>query len=316
MMTPALAAIRHTFPGAEIVVAANPLVAQLFSPHPCCDRVLVYDRKGDHSGAAGFLRFVRKLRSERFDLAILLQKAFEAALLTFLAGIPRRIGFSTDGRRLLLTGSVPLTDKVRSQHHSRHYLEMLKAFGITGGSGELQLVITPAEREHALKRLGEGCWLGVNPGAAYGSAKRWYPERFAQVADTLAEEFGFQVVVIGGPGEKAIGQDIVQQMRHQALNLVGETSVREMMAVIAHCSLIISNDSGPMHVAAALQVPTVAIFGPTDHTTTYPWTARYRVAYQNVECAPCLKRVCPTDHRCMILVTSEMVVSAAREILK
>ena len=316
MMTPALGAIRHTFPLAEIVVVANPLVAQLFIPHPYCDRVITYDRKGEHRGVPGFYRFVRQLRAERFDLAILLQKAIEAALLAFLASIPQRIGFSTDSRRLFLTSSVPLTSEIRQKHHSRHYLEMLKAFGITGKNDDLRLVITQAENDYALGLLGKGRWLAINPGAAYGSAKRWYPEKFADVADALAEEFSLQVVIIGGPGEKQIGRDIVSRMRYRPVNLVGETTVREMMAVIAHCSLIITNDSGPMHVAAALQVPTVAIFGPTDHTTTYPWTARYRVVRQNVECAPCLKRVCPTDHRCMTEVTSEMVVSAAREIIE
>jgi len=312
MMTPALGAVRETFPDAEIVVAANPLVAQLFSHHPWCDRVMVYDRKGPHKGVRGFLRFVREVRGEGFDLAILMQKAFEAALLTYLAKVPRRIGFSSDGRRFLLTSSTSLTSAVKRLHHSRHYLHMLRTFGIEGEAQNLTLKLTAEEEANAKERLGDGRWVAINPGAAYGSAKRWYPERFAAVADTLASELGLRVVLIGGPGEKQIGHDIEEMMAGECLNLVGETSVREMMAVISRSVLMVTNDSGPMHVAAALQVPIVAIFGPTDHTTTYPWSEQYQVVRAEVDCAPCLKRTCPTDHRCMLSVTSDDVVKAAK----
>lgn len=315
MMTPALAAIRQTYPDAEIVLIANPLVAQLFVHHPWCDRVIVYDRKGAHKGLVGLWRFSRQLRQERFDLAILLQKAFEAALLALLAGIPRRIGFFSDGRRLLLTGSTPLTYEVRCQHHSRHYLYMLRQFGIEGGDGELKLSVTEGENAWAKDTLGEGGWIALNPGAAYGSAKRWVPDRFAEVGDRLAREFGLRVVLTGGPGEGEIGRDIEAAMEEKPLNLIGLTSIREMMAIIALCRLMVSNDSGPMHVAAALGVPIVAVFGATDHTTTYPWTDRHRVVRAEVDCAPCLKRQCPTDHRCMEAVTADDVLSAAHALL-
>jgi len=316
MMTPALGAIRETFPEAEIVVAANPLVAQLLTPHPWCDRILVYDRRGRHRGLAGFLRFVRELRAERFELAILLQKAFEAALLAFLAGVPKRLGFSSDGRRLLLTASTPLTSALREQHHSRHYLEMLRTFGITGGTGDVRLALSDEERQWAARQLGPGEWVAVNPGAAYGSAKRWYPERFAGVAEALSAEFGLRVVLVGGPGEMEIGRDIESAMSTPPLNLIGRTSVREMMAILAGCALMVTNDSGPMHVAGAFAVPIVAIFGPTDHTTTYPWTPRYKVVRAETWCAPCLKRECPYGHECMLAVRVEDVVEAARSLLQ
>ncbi len=315
MMTPALGVIREAFPDAEIVVAANPLVAQLFSGHPWCDRVMVYDAAGRHRGVNGLWRFSQEVRAERFDLAILLQKAFKAALLAFLAGIPERIGFATDGRGLLLTGRTRLTAAIRSLHHSRHYLEMLKAFGIEGSVSDLELHLSDGERTCADALLGGGDWLVLNPGAAYGSAKRWYPERFAEVGDRLAQERGMRVVIVGGPGEKEIGRDIAAAMTRPPVNLVGQTSVREMMAVIARGRLVVTNDSGPMHVAAAFGVPIVAIFGPTDHTTTYPWCERYRIVRSEEECAPCCKRTCPIDHRCMKNVTADDVVAAANTLL-
>ncbi len=315
MNTPALGAVRHSYPEAEIVLVANPLVAKLFASHPYCDRVLVFDKRGAHSGIGGFLRFCRLLRAERFDAAILLQKAFEAALMSALALIPRRLGYATDARAALLSHSMPLTDEVRCQHHTEHYLHLLRSFGIEGGDGQQRLEVTQEEYAWAKAQLGEGIWFAINPGAAYGSAKRWIPERFAAVADELAERFGARILLTGGPAETEIGSDIAGAMKVEPLNFIGKTSVREMMALLSRCSLVVSNDSGPMHVAAALGIPIVAIFGPTDHTTTHPLSQMHRIVRKPLHCAPCLKRVCPTDHRCMEAVTAAEVVEAARELL-
>ncbi len=315
MMTPALGVVRQTWPDAEIVVAANPLVAQLFTHHPWCDRVLVYEKSGRHKGLGGLRRFIRELRREDFDVAILFQKAFEAALLAFGAGVPVRAGFKTDLRGILLTHKTPLTDGIKRLHHSRHYLEMLKAFGLCGSDLPPTLELTAEEEKRAFDLSSFQRWLVLNPGAAYGSAKRWYPERFAEVGNQLAKKLDVGVVVVGGPGEAAIGTDIEQQLSCPSVNLVGKTTVREMMAVIGKSCLAISNDSGPMHIAAAFDVPTVAIFGPTDHKTTYPYARCAKVVHSGAECAPCLKRTCPIDHHCMLDVTADQVVLAATELL-
>jgi heptosyltransferase-2 len=315
MTTPAMGVVRRYFPDAEIVVAANPLVAQLFSHHPDCDRVLVYDRQGAHQGPGGFLRFVGELRRERFDLAILLQNAVEAAILAALAGIPRRAGYRSDGRGLLLSHGVPVGAAEKRLHHTDYYLRMLSGVGIVGETGPLQLACTAEEIAEAEARLGGGQWLAVNPGAAYGSAKRWIPQRFAEVADRLAETHGLRVLLTGGPGEIEIGRDIAQAMSHRPLNLIGQTRVREMMALLSRCRLMITNDSGPMHVAAAFGVPLVAVFGPTDHTTTSPLSERARIVRKPVDCAPCLLRQCPTDHRCMEAIEVADVLAAAEELL-
>ncbi|MFA5517438.1 MAG: lipopolysaccharide heptosyltransferase II [Desulfuromonadales bacterium] len=315
MTTPAMGALRAAFPRAEILVAANPPVAELFDAHPYCDRVLVYDRKKRHAGVSGVLRFAGELRRERIDVAILLQNAVEAALLVSLAGIPRRAGYRTDGRGLLLTHGVPVGDGERRLHHTEYYLRMLEQLGIHGGDHRLRLHCTDQERAWAREKLGPGAWLAINPGAAYGSAKRWIPERFAEVADRLADEFGLKVLLTGGPGETEIGRDIEKAMRQRPLNLIGHTNVRQLMALLAGCRLMVTNDSGPMHVAAAFGVPIVAVFGPTDHTTTSPLGDACRIVRADVGCAPCLLRQCPTDHRCMEAVTAEAVLRQARELL-
>ena len=316
MNTPALGALRATFPDAEITVIANPLVASLFSPHPYCDRVLVFDKKGEHRGVKGFLRFSSNLRREKFDLAVLLQKAFEAGLMAFLAGVPIRLGYATDYRRALLTHRVSFNSAVRCSHHVDHYLQLLTHFGITGGDRKQRLFCTPQEILWAKRTLGDGQWAVINPGAAYGSAKRWAPEKFALVGDRLAEERGLKILLTGGPGEEEIGRDIEQAMSAEALNLIGRTSVREMMSLISCANLMVTNDSGPMHVAAALDIPIVAIFGSTDHLTTHPANALHRIVRKEFDCAPCLLRQCPTDHRCMNAVTVEDVMDAVADIYK
>ncbi|WP_303722511.1 lipopolysaccharide heptosyltransferase II [Malonomonas rubra] len=314
MATPALAAIRATFSEARVTVVANPLVAELFTFHPDCDQVIRFDKKNSHSGVAGFWRFCCELRRERFDLAILLQNAFEAAAMALLTGIPSRAGYRTDGRGMLLTHGVPAVDKKHGLHHVDYYLQMLSGLGIEGGDDRLSLALSAEEEKGASVLLGTGPWIAVNPGASYGAAKRWIPERFAAVADSLAAEFGVQIVLTGGPGETEIGRDIEQAMQRTPLNLIGRTSVRELMAILNHCRLVVTNDSGPMHIAAAFGVPIVAVFGPTDHTTTSPRTDNCLIVRVPVDCAPCLLRECPIDHRCMTGITADMVLAAAREL--
>lgn len=322
MNTPALCAIRHTFPQAHITVLAIPLVGELFTPHEWVDEVMVYDKKGRHAGFAGKLRLAKELRARRFDLAILLQNAFDAALVTTLAGIPRRMGNISDGRGFLLTHPFdhrPLGEKL---HHVDNYLTMLGHYGITTPERRQLLCVTEEERVRAealLQGAGigpEDFLIGVNPGAAYGSAKRWYPERFAEAAGILAERWQAKLVVLGGPGEVAIAADIERALSGRCLNVAGKTRMRELLPLIKRCNFFITNDSGPMHVAAAFGTPLVAIFGSTDHRTTYPFSDNSVVVRKETECAPCLLRECPTDHRCMTAVTAQDVVAAAEKLLQ
>jgi len=318
MTTPAMGAVRAAFPDAEVVVAANPAVAELLTPHPSCDRVMVFDKKKRHRGIGGFLRFCMELRRERFDLAILFQNAIEAAIMAHVAGIPKRVAYGTDLRGFLLTHSVPCGKMERSLHHTLYYRRMLGALGIEieGGGERLLLSCTKEETERAGERIGEdGTWVAINPGAAYGSAKRWLPERFAAVADGIVRELGAFILLTGGPGEIEIGRDIEAAMQARPLNLIGKTSVRDMMALLSRCRLMVTNDSGPMHVAAAFGIPIVALFGPTDHTTTSPLSPSCRIVRKPVSCAPCLKRRCPTDHQCMEGITVDDVLEAVRSLL-
>jgi len=317
MTTPAMGRIRNFFPEARVTLLANPLVAELFASHPWIDDTMIYDRKGEHKGVSGRFKIAAELRNCSFDLAILLPNSLDSAIIAWLARIPRRLGYATDGRGLLLTDRVPLSVRMLTGHQSGYYLAMLDYCGITGEQEPQLLTTTIAEDEQVNRLLeaegihADSTILGINPGAAYGSAKRWYPERFAAVADHLARRWGARVVITGGVAEAGIAGDIAGKMTTPCLNLVGKTGVRELMAVIKRCNFFVTNDSGPMHVAAAFGVPLVAIFGSTDNTTTFPLSQQAVIVRKQVDCAPCMKRECQTDHRCMKEVTVEDVIAAA-----
>lgn len=316
MATPAMGDIRATFPNASVSVAASPVVAELFRSHPYCDDVLIIDRQGKHRGLRGRFRFARELARRDFDLAILLQNAFEAGALAYLARIPARAGYAVDGRSLLLTHKVPADAAAKSIHQVEYYRHMVHRLGIEGGDGTLRLEIIDGERASARERLGPGSFIALNPGAAYGAAKRWHPDRFARTADMLSLRYDARIVLVGGSGEMKIGRDIAAIASCATLNLVGRTTIRETMGILSLCRLIITNDSGPMHVAAALGVPIVALFGPTDPVATAPRAEARRVIRRKVDCAPCRLRECPTDHRCMTAIDADAVVTAARELLE
>lgn len=316
MAVPTLSALRARFPESRITLLAKPPVAALFEHHPAMDRLMVYESPGRHAGFAGLWRLVRSIREGRFDLAFLLQNAFEAALITAAAGIPERVGYAADGRRFLLTKS--LDKKSAPLHQKEAYLHLMHS---VGSASEFErrpfLVISEKEKQSASDLLfaeGIARWeqvIGINPGAAYGSSKRWDPARFAAAADRLAERYPVKVVIFGGPAEVAVAEEVRRNMKHPAVVVAGKTTVRMMMALIARCRLFITNDSGPMHIASALGVSVVAVFGPTNPDATSPAGADDLIVRKKADCAPCTHRECPIDHRCMTGISAEAVAAAA-----
>ena len=212
LTTPALAVLRAGFPQATITLLVKPAVAELLQGHPAIDEIVRYRDPGPHAGLGGKLSLAIQLNHGRYDLAMLLQNAFEAAAITALAGIPNRYGYATDGRSFLLTHRVPLTPKIRRKHQVEYYLELLKPLELPIGPSSPTLYTTPGEDVAAVERLravsvdAGTTLIGLNPGSIYGSAKRWIPERFAQVADRLAAEHEASVLIFGGKGEEAFKQ--------------------------------------------------------------------------------------------------------------
>jgi heptosyltransferase-2 len=321
MAMPALEAIRRARAGAEICVLGRPAIVDLISGQPFVDRIVEYDFRGRHRGWLGREILAAELRKEKFDSAVLLQNAFDAAWLAWRAGIPERIGYTRDARGPLLTKaiSVPQEDEA-SKHESHYYLELLRRAGWIEALPEIppiRLFISDAARaaaESALRSVGarENSWrCAIAPGATYGAAKCWPPERFAALADRLISECGADVIFFGTPDEKEIAARICSNMKSRAVSMVGQTSMRDLAALFASCSLFVGNDSGAMHVAAAAGLPVIGIFGSTDPEGTAPVTEKFTLIREAVSCSPCFLRQCPVDHRCMTRISVDSVFNGA-----
>ena len=323
MSEPALAALQELFPSTEITLLVKPAIAELLRGHPALHQVLVYEDPGRHVGITGKWTLAGTLRRLRFDLAILFQNAFEAALLTFLAGIPRRYGYATDGRGFLLSDPITVPERTKIGHQVQYYLDLLRPLGFEGPPRSPRLFLSDEEERVMDRRLAEtdiadpDLLLGLNPGSTYDGAKRWLPERFAETADRLIREQGahsgrrVRVVIVGARGEEALGRAVEDRMQVKPVQLSGRTTIRELMAVIKRCALFLTNDTGPMYMAAAFGVPVVALFGPTDSRTTSPFGNGHTIVRHPVECSPCLLRECPIDHRCMTRISVDEVYEAA-----
>ncbi len=321
MTLPALAAIRQTFPQARIVFLVKPWVEDLARLCPDVDEIFRYEARTRHRGIGGIATLAADLRRRGFDMAILLQNAFEAAFLAFLARIPVRAGYATDGRQWLLTHPVRRTRQVRAIHQTGYYLHLAAQLGCKAGATAPRLAVPADWTARARGFLAghglppDGLCIGLAPGAAYGPAKRWLPERFAAVADRLARTFAAQTLLFGSREDRAVTEQVRQAMETPAVNLAGATDLRDAIALIAVCGLFLANDSGLMHVAGALDVPLVALFGSTDPRATAPAGSRSRVLHAAVPCSPCLKTHCPTDFRCMTAIDADTVFRAARDLL-
>ncbi len=304
---PALRDIRRAFPDARLEVLARSWVADLYRAVPEVDSV---NESRGHSEDAAALQ-------GRFDLALLLPNSFATALVLWRAGIPQRWGYSTDGRGLLLTRSCGVPATVRGKSQVYYYRAMLDGLDLsTEGPPDPSLRSPEEWSARGAELLGhDGPWIGVNPGAFFGSAKRWLPERFAAAADIVARKMGARVAIVGGPAERPLAQAIAAGMQAPVRVLCGETTLGELVGVLSRLRLLLTNDSGPMHVAAALGIPLVAVFGSTDWRETAPVGDTSRIVREHVECAPCILRECPIDHRCMTRVEIDRVTSEALELV-
>ncbi len=305
MSLPALAALRAAHPSAYITILGHPWLADLYGSESFCDATIPYPKTLPEK-----LRLARSLHG-RFDTALLLQNAFEAAAFAWLTRIPRRIGFSTDGRGFLLTDAFPPVPLTR--HERFYYLDLLKASGLISSYD--------AESPIALRgiRAERRPWLGISPGAAFGSAKRWYPDRFAAAATTIAREKNLSVALFGSRDEAPIVAEVERLLLAENIpveNFAGRTTLREFIGLVASCSLMLTNDSGAMHVAYATGTPSLTIFGSTDHIGTGPVGHHARIVREPVDCSPCKLRECPIDHRCMTRITPARVAQEALILLK
>jgi heptosyltransferase II len=322
MALPALRAVRQRFADAEIAILAKSYVADLYRDQGICQRLIAYEQDGPHAGILGRERLAAELQAQKFDVALLLQNAFDAAWLAWRAKVPERIGYARDGRSFLLTKAVPVPGSGDIPAHEKfYYLELLRRTGWLGSVQDenfIELHVPKEKRGKAgefLRKSGarQGTQrIAIGAGASYGSAKCWPPSRFAEVANWLQGEADADVILFGTAAEAGVSNAITAEMRRPPIDLTGKTGIADLPALLSQCHLFLGNDSGAMHVAAAVGLPIVAIFGSTDPCGTAPVTPRCTIIQEKPYCSPCFLRRCPTDHRCMRAITAEKVEMAMK----
>jgi heptosyltransferase-2 len=319
MSLPAIRAVRANYPSSEITLLAKRSVADLFARESAVDKVIIYTDNR--------LRTAGALRKKKFHIGILFPNSFDSALVFHLAGIPQIVGYDTDMRRWLLTHPVPTPRWKGTVHERFYYLELLQEARLIDGYHHADVPIVldcaAAAGEDGRRIFAERGMtqpvIGVSPGAAYGSAKCWLPERFAEAAAGLAVKQGGSIALFGAPNDAEGCNEVESALKALAapvVNLAGQTTLREFIDMAAACSVFLTNDSGSMHVASALGVPTVAIFGATNPATTGPAGPCKTVVREKVDCSPCFKRECPIDHRCMMRVPAARVFEAASQLIQ
>lgn len=324
MAVPALRELRRILPDAHVAVVSRPAAADIFIEADFVDEVIGYDR----NGLGSVWNQVRQWRRRKFDLAVIFPNAFEAAAIARLSGVPARIGYQTDRRGALLTHPLPSPEWKDKRHESFYYSNIvaeLERFLYGTSSIEttepcFDLSVSEDRKRKAFELLLEhGARMNAPlallcPGSVNSRAKRWPAERYAALANRLVES-GANVVLIGSPGESDVTQEVCKHAQHQLVALTGKTTVAEATALISIADVLITNDTGPAHIGAALNTPTIVIFGPTNPLTTYPLSPNSEIIRRAPDCAPCMLRDCPIDHRCMTAIAPEEVFDRASALM-
>ena len=325
MTIPALRQLRRLFPNAHITLATRAWAEGLFADADFLDDLQVHEG----SGLRSVVQQVRQWRKRNFDLAILLPNSLETALVASLARVPFRIGYATDGRQALLTHPLALPEWRESKHEVFYYLKIIaelewlirreQTFLDTQPDGSLEVSETrKSVARDFLQSRGvreDRTMVALCPGSINSRAKRWPAERYAQLADRLIDELGAQVLLIGSSAEAEVSREVSRQMRHQPLVLTGQTELDKLVATLSLVDLLVTNDTGPAHIASALGRPTLVIFGPTNPLATRPFSPFGEIVREPPDCAPCMLRDCPIDHRCMTAITPAAVFERARALL-
>jgi heptosyltransferase-2 len=326
MMTlPALRELRRLFPNAHIALASRSWAKGLFISAEFVDELLIHEGRGLRS----FFQQVRVWRKGQFDLAILLTNSFESGLVAALAGIPVRIGYASDGRARLLTHPIELPEWRSTRHEIFYYLRIVAGLEWLFTQQQTFLEVQPdASLEVSADRKDEARYLlrrqGVRedrpvialcPGSINSRAKRWPAESYAVLADRCVDTLGAQILLLGSKEELQVSRRVADRMHNKPIVLTGQTDIADVVAVLSIADMLITNDTGPAHIAAALGRPTLVIFGPTNPLTTRPFSPFAEIIQHPPECAPCMLRDCPIDHRCMTAITPDEVFARARELL-
>lgn len=320
MATPILTDLRKAYPEAEITVMARYPLCELLQEDPEINELFCFSKGNTFGRRMGKRNVIEKLRKGRYDLGILLTHSFSSAWWFWQGGVKIRLGYKGNGRNILLTHGLSLPENVAQQHLVMTYKMLLSPLGIPLSNTPPRLYLSEKEVLQArelLKQQGvsrESRIVGINPGATYGSAKCWLPERFREVTLELLQDKDLFIVYFGDQGNASLVKEICHELPPRVINLAGLTSLRELAALISICDVLLTNDSGPMHIADALDTPVVALFGSTSEVVTGPYR-NGTVIHKHVDCSPCYQRRCPIDFRCMKKIEADEVTKAILRLL-
>lgn len=316
MATPIIQDVRNHWPKAFITAMCQSNVGSLLEYDPHLTEIYRFKKPSGWIHRVHHTDIIETLRRGEYDLGILLTNSFSSAWWFWRGRVGNRIGFSTNLRSFLLNKAVPFPAHKEKQHLVITYKALLEPLGIPISSTSPTLYVSNQEQDHAQEllasdgyRKGENILVGINPGAAYGSAKCWLPDRFRMLTQKLLENPLIMVAYFGDSAGASLVNDICKGFNERVINFAGRTTIRELMALIQACDVMLTNDSGPMHIAAALKTPLVALFGSTSDIKTGPYGGG-TVIHKHVECSPCYKRVCPIDFRCMKQIEVDEVYQA------
>ncbi len=319
--TPAISALRGTYRDAHLSVVLRPPGAEILSLNPHIDEVIIYDPDGLHSSLAAKLRFLRRLRAESYDMTIVLMNSSWCNFTSYVSGARYRIGRKSGrkGFRSTLTDGVRSRDPKGTKHEVDRNIDVTHLAGAEHGNAELALCLSTDERAWAQDFIRSknadpaSLLVGIHPGGS-SFDKLWPAENFAYVADQLAQKPGTRIMLFSGPGEDDLVDKIRGTMTHSPISATG-ISLRKSAVLIERCSLFICNDSGPMHIAAALKVPTVALFGPTDYVRWRPRNEKAVIVRRDMDCWPCSIHRCPKEFECIKSLPVDDVLDATYSIL-
>jgi len=322
MCLPAIESLKALYPKSSITVLTKSRAVSVFRNNQAVDEVIEYEDRAKHSGIKGRLVLSGEIRERKFDLAVLFQNAFDAAFIAYVSRIPRRVGYARDLRTKLLTVPVPVTHEIKSVHQVYYYLNIIKVLGgVVTKDPVPRIYLADDELAWAaefLKKNGldKRALIGASPGASYGPAKRWMPEHFASVLNDFSARHEAVPIIFGGVDDAEVCKSVSDMVAGKHLNLAGTVDLRQFMALLSHLKVFVTNDSGPMHISAALGVATVAVFGSTDPVLTGPLGPRARVMIKKVDCSPCFERECLyNDFRCLTSIKPEEVLKEAESLI-
>ncbi len=317
MATPVLSDLRAAFPKASITAMCKKPLCDLLEKDEAIDELFCFTRPtSSFSRREEYRDIIAKIRAGKYDVGILLTNSFSSAWWFWQGNVKRRIGYSAHFRKMLLTD--PLRFSEEKEHQLITYKKILSPLGISVSQTPPRLYLAEKEIEESKTLLYQRGYIkgkkliGINPGAAYGSAKCWPPERFRALAMRLLLETDAFVIFFGDAATASLVKEISQGLPERVIDLAGVTSLRELACIIKDCSVLVTNDSGPMHMGAALNVPLVALFGSTDEELTGPYGKEKSVIRKKVKCSPCFKRVCPIDFPCMKGISVDEVIERVR----